>query len=77
MHIAKHTAYVTEVAPWGFTMSVHADIEPGKRATFEDPGYGPEVCVFAVFVGDINIVEMLDNEQIERIEFAIINELDL
>lgn len=77
MNIAQGNYHVTDVSPWGFPMSVHADIEPGKGATFEDPGYGPEICISSVFVGGINIVDMLDNSQLERIEFAVINELDL
>lgn len=77
MHITQGQYHALEVAPWGFPMSVHADIEPGKGATFDDPGYGPEVCISSVFVGGINVYEMLDNDQLTRIEESIIRALDL
>ena len=77
MTLTQGNYHVTDVSPWGFPMSVHADIEPGQGATFDDPGYGPEVCISSVFVGGINIVDMLDNAQLQRLEEAIIRELDL
>lgn len=77
MNITQGQYSVTEVSPWGFPMSVHADIEPGQGATFTDPGYGPEVCISSVFVGGINISRMLDNDQLTRIEDSIIRALDL
>ena len=77
MNINQGQYRVTEVSPWGFPMSVHADIEPGHGATFTDPGYGPEVYISSVFVGGINVYRMLDNDQLARIEQSIIRELDL
>lgn len=77
MNITQGQYSVTEVSPWGFPMSVHADIEPGKGSTFDDPGYGPEVCISSVYVGGINVYRMLDNDQLIRIEESIIRALDL
>lgn len=77
MTLTQGNYHVTDVSPWGFPMSVHADIEPGKGPTFDDPGYGPEVCISSVFVAGVDIYRMLDNDQLTRIEDAIIRALDL
>lgn len=66
-----------EVAPWGFPVSVHADIDPGAAPTFTDPGYDAEVCISSAYVGGINIYEMLDSDQLTRLEQAVIRALDL
>ena len=65
------------VSPWGFDMDVFAEVEPGSRPTFDDPGCAAYCVVESVRIGGVEVYRMLDNDQIERIEDAIIRSLDL
>jgi hypothetical protein len=59
------------IAPWGFPIDVTADVEAPEQATYTDPGCGWSIAVIRACVGGIDIYEMLNNAQLERIEEAI------
>ena len=64
------------LAPWGFEMTVHADVFPGEMLTPDYPGAPPMADIFHVFVGGIDIAEMLNNAQFARLEDHILRAED-
>jgi hypothetical protein len=64
------------INPWGFEMTVHADVYPGEMLSWDEPGAPPMADVFHVFVGGIDIAEMLTAPQFARIEDALLRAED-
>ena len=69
---------VAAVEPFGFPMDVRYDYDPGEPPVYWGPnpcpGAAPAVEVLEVLVGGVDIYPMLDNDQIERIEAAVLRE---
>lgn len=69
----------TVVKPFGFDMTVEFDYDPGEpgipSGDEAHPGAPAEACLSSCRVGCVDIYEMLDNWQIERIQEAILDQL--
>lgn len=67
------------VKPFGFDMVVEYDYDPGEpgipSGDEAHPGTAAEACLCACRVGGVNIFNMLDDWQLERIETAILEQL--
>lgn len=64
------------VNPWGFDLTVHADVYPGEPMTWDYPGAPPLADIFHVFVGGVDIAEMLSSAQFARLEDHILRAED-
>lgn len=64
------------VSPWDFEMTVHADIEPAEPMTRDHPGAPAAADIFKVFVGGIDVFEMLSPAQLTRIEEHVLRQVD-
>jgi hypothetical protein len=73
-HAMKTDTYT--VSPWGFPMEVTAETDIPEPQTYTDPGCGWFIGILKVWVGGIDIYEMLTDAQIERIEAAIERQLE-
>ena len=69
-----------DIHAYDIPMSVRFDYEPGQAPVLTgphaSPGYDPAVIVESVFIGGVNVYEMLSNEQLERIEDRILRALE-
>ena len=69
----------TIVRPWGFDIEVTYDFEAGEPAIYwptehAHRGTAPAVFLQTAHVGGVNIFDMLDSEQIKRIEDDILRQ---
>jgi len=64
------------VSPWDFEMDVRADVYPAEPMTADHPAAPPLADIFHVFVGGVDILEMLSKAQIERLEDHVLRTLD-
>jgi hypothetical protein len=69
------------VAPWGFDMDCSYEYDEGEPPTiqygeFDHPGSPANVALLSCRVGGVDITEMLDLDRQERIEEAILNQLE-
>lgn len=64
------------ITAWGIPMDVEYDYSPGESAVkwgdFPHPGYPASASLLSVKVGGVDIMEMLDDEQTQRIESAVL-----
>lgn len=63
------------VSPWDFEMEVKADVDPGESMTFDHPGSPAMADIFHVYVGGVDILEMLSKEQVKRLEDHVLRQL--
>jgi hypothetical protein len=71
------SARIARVEPYGFPMECEYEYDEGEPAIYwptdaAHPGSPPNVTLLACQVGGVNVYEMLSNDQIERIEEAIL-----
>lgn len=60
------------VEPWGFPVTVVYDYDEGEPATWDHPGAEPYCVILEAHVGGVDIYDMLENEQILRLEEAVL-----
>lgn len=63
------------VSPWDFEMQIKADIDSGEPMTFDHPGAAPCCDIFHVYVGGVDILEMLSEAQMRRIEDHVLRQV--
>lgn len=56
------------VEPWGFPVTVFYDFDEGEPRTWEHPGHDAYCVILEAHVGGVDIYDMLENEQILRLE---------
>lgn len=61
-----------EVSPWGFPVEVFYDFDEGDAPTLTSPGAEPYCVILEAHVGGVDIYDMLENEQILRLEEAVL-----
>ena len=66
---------------YGFPMECEYEYDEGAEPRFSpvyggDPGWPPSASLLSCKVGGVNIYEMLDNQQVERIQRAIVDEVE-
>lgn len=76
MSITLELVQVT-LSPWGFDIEVTACIDHGEPATPDHPGWPAECSVEAAWVGKVNIYDMLNDVQLERLEREVMRACDL
>jgi hypothetical protein len=81
MHYSGLSTSTAEVSPWGFPMSVDYEYDAGEPPILwptddAHPGCPSSAQVLACRVGGVDIVDMLDNRQIERIEEALLRQIE-
>jgi hypothetical protein len=64
------------INPWGFELTVLADVYPGEMIEPDYPGAPPMADIFHVYVGGVDIAEMLTNAQFARLEDHILRAED-
>lgn len=79
--LASLRSFSTTVSPWDFPMEVTYEYEEGEIPIFwptelAHPGSPPNVALLSCRVGGVDITEMLKPEQQERIEEAILDQLE-
>lgn len=64
------------IKAWDIPMDVEYDFTPGESAVkwgdYPHPGWPASADLLSVKVGGVDILEMLDDEQIQRIESAVL-----
>lgn len=63
------------VTVWDIPMEVDFDYSPAESRTWDHPGSPAEASICAVLVGGVDIVEMLSDEQHQRIEEAVLSDV--
>lgn len=81
LRIASPSERTTVVAPWGFDMDCSFEYEEGEPPTisngeFDHPGSPANVALLSCRVAGVDITEMLDNSQQERIEDRILDQME-
>lgn len=79
--IVAANARTSWVSPWGFRMEVEYDYQPGERSInwptdLAHPGSPANAVLVSCKVGGVEIYDMLDSDQIERIEEAVLEQLE-
>jgi hypothetical protein len=69
------------VEPWGFPMECEYEFEEGEAPIlgpngFEHPGCPDNAVLLSCTVAGVDITEMLSNAQTERLEDAILEQLE-
>jgi len=69
-----------EVQAYGIPMSVRCEYDPGEPMIWSgpqaSPGYASAVIVEKVFIGGVDVFDMLNDKQLERIEEAVIRAIE-
>jgi hypothetical protein len=81
LRIVADNSRTSWVSPWGFRMEVDYDDQPGEPSIYwpterAHPGSPANAVLLSCKVGGVEIYEMLDSGQIERIEEKILEELE-
>jgi hypothetical protein len=79
--IISQRAKTAVVQPYGFPMECEYEYDEGEAPIYwptelAHPGCPPNAELMACRVGGVDIYEMLKHEQIERIEDAILSQLE-
>ena len=77
VRIVRQRQFTTTVGPWGFDILCTYEYWPGEPTVYwpterAHPGSPPECSLLTATVGGIDITEMLNDDQIERLADAII-----
>lgn len=65
------------ISPWDFDMEVTADVDGGQTRTWDDPAFDPIADIGSVRIGGVNVYDMLNAAQLERIEHYVLRAFDL
>ena len=69
-----------EIQAYGIPMTVQCEYDPGESMIWSGPqagpGYAPAAVIEQVFIGGINVYDMLNDKQLERIEEAVIRAIE-
>lgn len=81
LKIASPRAMTTIVTPYDFPMVVEYEYDEGEPSIFwpterAHPGSPPNASLLSCKVGGVNVYDMLSPDQIERIEEAILSQLE-
>lgn len=82
MNYSTLDLHTLTVSLYGFEMEVDVEVDAGEPPRFDsydggDPGWPAEAILLACRVGGVNVYDMLDNDQLSRIEEAVLRALDL
>jgi hypothetical protein len=56
-------------------MQVTAEVDPGERRTWDEPGYPAEAILITAEVGGVDVMSILSQEQQTAIEAEIVEEV--
>jgi len=64
----------TEVNLYDILLWVEYDFRDGEEQTYDYVGSPPTVDIYAIYVRDVDIMDIFSNDQLEYIETKIINQ---